>query len=141
MNNNRISIGNCGEYFVAGELERRGYTVGVPMSNSPAFDILAIDRKNNEQYAIQVKTTSYGNNQWMLDIKNQDLCKKNVYYVLVHLHELGIPEYFVIPSCEMSRVLKQRYSGKTLKSDNRSLTIKENDELYVYRNNWDIIGL
>ena len=30
---NKISIGNAGEYFVAGELERRGFTVALPMSN------------------------------------------------------------------------------------------------------------
>ena len=34
MNNNTISIGNAGEYFIAGELEKRGYTVAVPMSNT-----------------------------------------------------------------------------------------------------------
>ena len=57
MNNNNISIGNAGEYFVAGELERRGYTVAVPMSNTKDFDILAINRDSLNQYAIQVKTT------------------------------------------------------------------------------------
>lgn len=39
MENTRINIGNCGEYFVAAELERRGFTVAVPMSNTPSFDI------------------------------------------------------------------------------------------------------
>ena len=32
-NDTNVNIGNSGEYFVAGELERRGYTVAVPMSN------------------------------------------------------------------------------------------------------------
>ena len=35
---NTISIGNAGEYFVAGELERRGFTCAVPMSNTKDFD-------------------------------------------------------------------------------------------------------
>lgn len=43
---NSISVGNSGEYFVAGELERRGLTVAVPMSNVKDFDILAINRSN-----------------------------------------------------------------------------------------------
>ena len=51
-----ISIGNCGEYFVAAELERRGFTAAVPMSNTKSFDVLAIDRANDRQIAIQVKT-------------------------------------------------------------------------------------
>lgn len=43
--NNNISTGNCGEYFVAAELERRGFTAAVPMSNTKDFDILAIIEK------------------------------------------------------------------------------------------------
>ena len=56
MKNAKICIGNSGEYFVAGELERRGYTAAVPMSNTPDFDILAINRETKKQFAIQVKT-------------------------------------------------------------------------------------
>ena len=36
-NDTNVNIGNYGEYFVAGELERRGYTVAVPMSNVKDF--------------------------------------------------------------------------------------------------------
>ena len=39
-----ISTGNAGEYFVAGELERRGFTVTVPMSNTKDVDALAIKK-------------------------------------------------------------------------------------------------
>ena len=46
---NNISIGNSGEYFVAAELERRGYTAAVPMSNTKDFDILAINRATYKQ--------------------------------------------------------------------------------------------
>ena len=41
-NETNVNIGNSGEYFVAGELERRGFTVAVPMSNVKDFDILAV---------------------------------------------------------------------------------------------------
>ncbi len=43
---NNVNIGN------AGELERRGYTVAVPMSNTKDFDILAINREtfNHTQF-------------------------------------------------------------------------------------------
>ena len=51
MNSNNISIGNAGEYFVAGELERHGFTVAVPMSNTKDFDILVINRVSHKQYA------------------------------------------------------------------------------------------
>ncbi len=52
MNENNVSIGNCGEYLVAAELERRGFTAAVPMSNTEAFDILAIHRETKKQIAI-----------------------------------------------------------------------------------------
>ena len=38
-NATNVNTGNSGEYFVAGELERRGFTVAVPMSNVKDFDI------------------------------------------------------------------------------------------------------
>lgn len=70
MENTRINIGNCGEYFVAAELERRGFTVAVPMSNTPSFDILAIKNDDhNKQYAIQVKTTK--GNKTKLGVKRK----------------------------------------------------------------------
>ena len=37
---NTVSIGNCGEYFVAAELERNGFTAAVPMSNTKSFYVL-----------------------------------------------------------------------------------------------------
>ena len=91
-----ISTGNSGEYFVAGELERRGFTCAVPMSNTKDFDILAINRETNNQYAIQVKTTSYKSKEWILGKKNEDLKGDNIVYVLVSLNELEVPEYLVI---------------------------------------------
>lgn len=36
-NENNVNTGNAGEYFVAGELERRGFIVAVPMSNVENF--------------------------------------------------------------------------------------------------------
>ena len=42
-NSNDISIGNAREYFVAGELERHGHTIALPMLNVKYFDIPAIN--------------------------------------------------------------------------------------------------
>lgn len=43
------------------------------MSNTKDFDILVINRKNNNQYAIHVKKTSYKKKEWTLWKKNEDL--------------------------------------------------------------------
>lgn len=97
-NTNCISVGNSGEYFVAAELERRGYTAAVPMSNTKDFDILAINRETYRQVAIQVKTTHHKQKKWMLSKKNEDLKNSNVKYVFVSLNELSEPEYHIVPS-------------------------------------------
>ena len=97
-NQMNVNIGNSGEYFVAGELERRGFTVAVPMSNVKDFDILAIHRETFEQFAIQVKTTGYKQKQWTLSKKNETLKGQNIFYVFVSLNELDAPEYHIVPS-------------------------------------------
>ena len=53
-NKNNVNTGNAGEYFVAGELERRGFTVAVPMSNVESFDILAINKKTYKHRKISI---------------------------------------------------------------------------------------
>lgn len=47
------STGLASEYFVAGELLRKGFSVGITMGNAKAIDILA--EKDNKQFIIQVK--------------------------------------------------------------------------------------
>ena len=108
---NNVSIGNSGEYFVAGELERRGFTCAVPMSNVKDFDILVINRENHNQYAVQVKTTSYKQKRWTLSKKNEDLIKDNIIYVLVSLNELDQPEYHIVPSKIIAETIKNSHQN------------------------------
>lgn len=77
---NLISVGNAGEYFVAGELERHGFTAAIPMSNVKDFDILAINRSTFKQFAIQVKTTGNKKKVWTLSAKNENIKEDNVVY-------------------------------------------------------------
>lgn len=55
---NNVNIGNSGEYFVAGELERRGFGVAVPMSNTKEFDILTINMKNKKTICCSSKNNN-----------------------------------------------------------------------------------
>lgn len=98
MNLYTTSIGNSGEYFVAAELERRGFTVAVPMSNTKDFDILAINRETNRQVALQVKTNCGIGKYWLLNKKSEELKGDNIYYVLLCLNELEQPEYYIVES-------------------------------------------
>ena len=95
---NKISIGNAGEYFVAGELERRGFTVALPMSNVKEFDILGISRTTQKQCAIQVKTTKKSKKEWVLNRKSEDLVSDNIFYIFVNIESCKVPEYHIVPS-------------------------------------------
>lgn len=107
MSNERnVNIGNAGEYFVAAELERRGFICAVPMSNVRHFDILAINPDTLEQFAIQVKTTEKKSKDWTLSEKNESILGENFYYVFVTLNYLEQPEYHIVPSDIVARRIR-----------------------------------
>lgn len=145
MNNYNISTGNCGEYFVAAELERRGFTAAVPMSNTKDFDILAINRENNKQIAIQVKTTKYKRKEWTLSSKNENIYEKNIFYVFVSLNELDNPEYHIVPSNIVAKEIKQSHSewlntlGRKGQKHKDNPIRKFNDFNDKYLNNWNCL--
>ena len=109
MNLYTTSIGNSGEYFVAAELERRGFTVAVPMSNTKDFDILAINRETNRQVALQVKTNRGKGKYWLLNKKSEELKGDNIYYVLLCLNELEQPEYYIVESELIANNMQKGY--------------------------------
>lgn len=140
-----VSIGNSGEYFVAGELERRGFTVAVPMSNVKDFDILAINRDNYEQFAIQVKTTGYKQKKWTLSKKNETLIGENIVYVFVSLNELDAPEYHIVPSKIVAETIAKEHKkwletpgvkGKPHNDTNIRNFFDKND---VYLDRWELL--
>lgn len=151
-----ISIGNCGEYFVAAELERNGFTVAIPMSNTKNFDILAINKENNEQFAIQVKTNHTNAKTWTLSQKNEILVDENIYYVFVSLNYKEFPEYYIIPSLSVAKSINKSHSDwlcgttKTGKKRNDTQIRKFSFDISQYnpynlnaddyRANWNRIG-
>ncbi len=119
------STGLSGEYFVAAELLRRGYSVGIAMGNSKAIDILA--EKNGKQFIIQVKAIFKKKNTGWPMMKNK--VDKSIFYVFVNLNGdvMGPPECFIATGREIKPLIKQyetrgvlnRYSlNNTLFKDN-----------------------
>ena len=145
-NHNNVNIGNAGEYFVAGELERRGLTVAVPMSNVKDFDILAIHRETYEQFAIQVKTTGYKQKKWTLGAKNEELYGDHIVYVFVSLNELDTPEYHIVPSKIVADTIKAYHEawlaspGKDGKPHNNTNIRVFLDKEDTYLNRWEYLG-
>ena len=144
-NNTNVSTGNAGEYFVAGELERHGFTVAVPISNVKDFDILAIDRSTFKQFAIQVKTTGYRQKKWTLSKKNEDLQGDNIVYFFVSLNEMDVPEYHIVPSKIVAETIKRSHQewlstpGKHGQPHNDNTIRSFSDINDVYLNRWDYL--
>lgn len=138
-----VSIGNAGEYFVAGELERRGFTVAVPMSNVRDFDILAIDRKTYKQFAIQVKTTT--KKGWMMNKKNEDIMGDNIFYVFVHLNGLGTPDYHIVPSAYVAKKVKEDHQrwlatpGRKGQKHNDTTARDFDDKDNIFLDKWELL--
>lgn len=142
---NNISIGNAGEYFVAGELERHGFSVAVPMSNTELFDILALNRISLRQFAIQVKTKHSTKKEWILSQKNEKINNENIFYVFVCMNNLNNPEYHIVPSKIVSDYIINGHKkwletpGKNgrMHKDNPMRTFSDYDDKYL--NRWDLI--
>lgn len=136
-NETNVNIGNAGEYFVAGELERRGFTVAVPMSNVKDFDILAIDRETHKQIAIQVKTTGYKQKKWTLSKKNENLIGDDIFYIFVSLNELDTPEYHIVPSKIVANTIKESHN-KWLETPGKKGQKHNNTNIRVFLDNEDL---
>ena len=99
---------NCthlaGEYFVAAELSKRGYAIGITMGNAKAIDLFA--EKDAKTVNVQVKAIgSKKYNGWPMMV---DRVVPNVMYVFVCLNECGeAPAYFILKSDEARDKVKQ----------------------------------
>jgi hypothetical protein len=99
---------NCthlaGEYFVAAELSKRGYVIGITIGNAKAIDLFA--EKGVKTVHVQVKAlASKKSVGWPMMI---DRVIPNVMYVLVCLNAYGTaPAFFILTSKETKAKVKQ----------------------------------
>lgn len=126
----RNSTGLSGEYFVAAELLRRGYSVGITMGNAKAIDILA--EKDGNQFIIQVKAIFKKKNVgWPL---MSDKVNESIFYVFVNLNGdlMSSPDYFIATGKEVKPEVKQYESRGVV-----SMSALNNLQ---YKNRWDKIS-
>ena len=100
----RNSTHLAGEYFVAAELYRRGYSVAMTLGNATAIDLFA--ERGARTVNVQVKAIrdkkSVG---WPL---MRAAIKDNIIYVFVCLNAAGIaPEYYICTSAEARERVKE----------------------------------
>jgi hypothetical protein len=99
------NTGLSGEYFVAAELYRRGWSVGMTIGNAKAVDLYA--EKGNTRIAIQVKAIYRRKNTGWPMMK--DKLRMNCMYIFVNLNadKMESPEYFICTSAEARKRIKQ----------------------------------
>lgn len=124
------STGLSGEYFVAAELLRRGYSVGITMGNAKAIDILA--EKDGNQFIIQVKAIFKKKNVgWPMMV---DKVNESIFYVFVNLNgdKMTEPDYFIATGNEAKQKVKQYTTRGII-----DLSTLNNDD---FKNRWDKIS-
>ena len=98
--------GNASQFFIAGELCRRGYSAVVTLGNTPNTDILCSNIAGTRFVHIQVKTFVPGNRTCSVGMKAEKDFGKNFFWVLggIPKHNTTVNfEYYIIPASVMAR--------------------------------------
>lgn len=157
MAKEKSTRGNASQFFVAGELCRRGYSAVVTMGNTPNTDILCSNIEGTRFVHIQVKTFVPGRRTCSVGMKSEKYFGKNFFWVLG-----GIPEpdsksdfiYYIIPSSTLAKETIKAHQawlktpGKNGRVHNdsavRTVTLPPYKnfigwDVSEYENRWDLI--
>lgn len=105
-------IGNAGEYFVVGELLRRGIVAALAPRNAPGFDVLAVDGDASANIRVKSKTDAAG--MWRWNAKEDGSIFRTItdndFTVLVDLKDSREPpEFFVLKTRDLDSALKRDF--------------------------------
>jgi hypothetical protein len=157
MGKEKSTRGNASQFFVAGELCRRGYCAVVTLGNTPNTDILCSNVEGTKFVHVQVKTFVPGNQTCSVGMKAEKNFGENFFWVLGGIPEPGSKsgfEYYIIPASEMSKNVSGEYNTwfKTLgkKGQNHNETtvrtvnlpprkLSNGWDINDYRERWDLI--
>lgn len=99
-------LGLAGEFLVAGELLRRGYSAAVTYGNAKKADVVAV--RGNFAVTIEVKTTA--ETRWIVGNRLPEV--KGSVWVFVYLPKDESPaEFFVLTSHELRQTLEPAYNS------------------------------
>jgi len=150
--------GNASQFFVAGELCRRGWMAVVTMGNCPNTDVLVSNKEGTKFAHVQVKTFVPGNRTCSVGAKAEKEFGDNFFWVLAGIPEPGQASdfvYHVIPSAEMSFHVKrshkawldtpgmkgQPHNPTTMRTVNLPPHVDGFGwDLNAYKNRWDLIA-
>jgi hypothetical protein len=153
----KSSRGNASQFFIAGELCRRGYPAVITLGNTPNVDILCSNQQGTRFAHIQVKTFVPGNRTCSVGIKAMKNVGPTFFWVLGGIPLAGSDkafEYYIIPSCDMAKNVAEAHElwlstpGKTGQAhkDNKVRTVHlppyksfSGWDISAYRERWDLI--
>jgi hypothetical protein len=112
MTNEKSTRGNASQFFVAGELCRRGYSAVVTLGNTPNTDVLCSNIAGTRFVHIQVKTFVPGSRTCSVGLKTEKKYGPNFFWVLG-----GIPQpeqkrefdFYIIPAGVMQKNILADY--------------------------------
>ena len=159
MNRDKSFRGNASQFFIAGELCRRGYAAVVTLGNTPNVDILCSNVEGTRFAHIQVKTFEPGNRTCSVGMKAIKEFGPTFFWVLG-----GIPsiesarpfEYYVIQSKEIAKHVDEAHQ-LWLKTPGKNDQVHKDSKIRVvhlpphksacgwdiseYRERWDLIAM
>lgn len=150
--------GFASQFFVAGELSRRGVVTVITNGNCPNTDILCSNVEGNRFVHVQVKTFIPGKKTCQVGAKAEKDFGESFFWVLS-----GIPEangageftYYIVPSKDMAKNVQETHRqwseapGKKGQARNADTTVRTVNlpptacingwDLSPYKNRWDLI--
>jgi hypothetical protein len=104
--------GDASQFFIAGELCRRGLVAVITMGNCPNTDILCSNPQGTKFVHIQVKTFIPGSRTCSVGMKAEKYYGDNFFWVLGGIPEPNAKrefEYYIIPSKVMAENIKESH--------------------------------
>lgn len=149
--------GNASQFFVAGELCRRGWMAVVTMGNCPNTDVLVSNKAGTKFVHVQVKTFAPGHRTCSVGMKAERDFGENFFWILAGIPTAEQTEsfvYYVIPSATLARETKRGFetwvrtpgkNGRPHDGTNtvRTVSLPPHDKdwsLAPYLNRWDLIA-
>lgn len=126
--------GMTGLYLVAAELSRRDHIVSPTSRSAQAADLLVTDVSCIRTHAVQVKTNASTFNFWLTNARTTEIVSDNLIYAFVNLRKTG-PEFFLVPSAFVARVVLVSKPSATRKSTWHSVYLKD---IAKFKDNWDV---
>lgn len=124
------------QFFVAGELTRRGYLVSLTFGNAPVSDLF-VRSQNGVQFTVDVKGQSK-KNFWLIQPRKPD---PNHYFILVFLPQVPQhPKFFILSSDELMKKREEYKQSVLLRRKYQDKTGGINwSTAFDYEDKWDVL--